>query len=634
MQKKNFGIKVKMNLYILSAVALVLLFSFGYTLINTKSYSEQMAEELAVTKANDVANRTELYLSNSLKIVETIASTFVGMRESGDATPAEFSAILKHSLEKNDNILSTWVIWEPGTYNTEENIAKYTEFYETSGRFNISWFKDNGKITVDHSATDMEAEYYTVPKNTKHEVILNPYYFNYGNNNNGEEFFETTIAVPIIENDNVIGIVGLDIDLKELQEMNSKTKLYSTGYSYVVSNNYSIVAHHDESIIGKNALEILKINEDNKIAKAIKNGTDLLYHFYSDYLGKEVLSAFVPINIGETETPWTLSVIIPKEEILSTTLQALTRITIIAFISLILIALVVYFVANKILGQIIGSISFAKKIASGNLTENIKVVSNDEIGDLSIALNQMSENLNKMVNQVKVEAEGIGQTCDALKSMSNNLSDSANTQASSIEEVSTAMEEMVANIEQNSDNANHTNEESSNISNVIGSVGQSANDSLKSVEKIAEKINIINDIAFQTNILALNAAVEAARAGEHGKGFAVVAAEVRKLAEHSRQAADEISQLATGTLDATKLAANLMNELVPKIQETSNLVQEISISSLEQKAGAEQINTTVYKLNHVTQSNSNSASELAANADELTIKSNNLANLVKRFKTK
>lgn len=154
------------------------------------------------------------------------------------------------------------------------------------------------------------------------------------------------------------------------------------------------------------------------------------------------------------------------------------------------------------------------------------------------------------------------------------------------------------------------------------------------MKKIAKKITIINDIAFQTNLLALNAAVEAARAGEHGKGFAVVATEVKKLAERSRNAANEIMEVIYKGSDISEKARKLMNKYLPEMQKTSQLIQEITAASLEQKSGSEQVNESVQQLNNITQENASSAEEVASSAEELTAKSKALNDLISFFKLK
>jgi methyl-accepting chemotaxis protein len=221
-----------------------------------------------------------------------------------------------------------------------------------------------------------------------------------------------------------------------------------------------------------------------------------------------------------------------------------------------------------------------------------------------------------------------------MSSASQQLSQGANEQASGAEEVSSSMEQMAANIQQNTDNAQEADKISQRVSDGVQKVGSAAQESLISIRNISDKIGIINDIAFQTNILALNAAVEAARAGEHGKGFAVVAAEVRKLAERSKIAADEIVSLSAKSVNVTESASKLMGNLIPEIEKTAKLVQEIAAASMEQSTGADQVNSAIQQLNQVTQQNAAASEEMATSSEELSSQAEQLKDIISFFRLK
>ena len=194
------------------------------------------------------------------------------------------------------------------------------------------------------------------------------------------------------------------------------------------------------------------------------------------------------------------------------------------------------------------------------------------------------------------------------------------------------MEEMSANIQQNTDNAQETEKISLSATEKVKEGYKSAAISVNAMKEIAEKISIINDIAFQTNILALNAAVEAARAGEHGKGFAVVAAEVRKLAERSKIAADQIDQLSKNGVEISQKAGKQLEEVVPEIEKTAKLVQEITAASFEQNSGSNQINNAIQQLNQITQQNAAASEEMATSSEELAGQAEQLKNIISFFK--
>jgi methyl-accepting chemotaxis protein len=193
------------------------------------------------------------------------------------------------------------------------------------------------------------------------------------------------------------------------------------------------------------------------------------------------------------------------------------------------------------------------------------------------------------------------------------------------------MEEMASNIQQTTENSEQTQGIVTNAVKGIQEGNKSSEIAVESMKNIAEKIKIINDIAFQTNILALNAAVEAARAGEHGKGFAVVAAEVRKLAERSKIAADEIDELSQSGVSISEKAGKQLAEIVPEIEKTANLIGEITAASNEQNSGAEQVNNAIQQLNQVTQQNAASSEEMATSSEELSSQAEQLKDIIGFF---
>jgi methyl-accepting chemotaxis protein len=273
-----------------------------------------------------------------------------------------------------------------------------------------------------------------------------------------------------------------------------------------------------------------------------------------------------------------------------------------------------------------------EEIADGNLAIKIESSGNDEMSLVLSNLRNMTDKLKEIIANILDGSASIAQAAAQMNESSQQLSRGANEQASAAEELSSSMEEMVANIQQNAENASQTERMSRTAANATRAGADSAVKSAESMEEIARKIGIIGDIAFQTNILALNAAVEAARAGDHGKGFAVVAAEVRKLAERSKAAADQINSVSASGVEIARNAGGQLQKIAPDIEKTAQLVAEISSASQEQNSGADQINNALQQLNQITQMNASTSEEMATSAEELTSQSEQLRELVSFFR--
>lgn len=395
---------------------------------------------------------------------------------------------------------------------------------------------------------------------------------------------------------------------------------YDSGYFFLFSSSDGVIIHPNEASIGEDeslAKEFLQTSERKLMTNIQGIGGSEEVLLYSHKLPSRKMHVIAKVYAADAYNE----------------IRNMVRaMFIFAPIAYGLFFLVILLFSNTIVKPLKRGVSFAKDLSEGDLTAHLSVTNLDEVGVLSQSLNDMVAKLKDVIESIKESGSKVGDNSEQVTNASQELASGANEQASTVEELASSIEEVTSSIEQVTESASRANRITNEASQKIQRIGQSASKSDNAVKQIADKIRIITDISFQTNILALNAAVEAARAGEHGKGFSVVASEVQKLAERSKNAADEISSLSSRTLSVTQQANSLLYKLIPNVQKTADMIDEVMATSTEQRTNMDQINTSIQELNNSSQENSVAAEQLATGAESLKEHAGGFFDLIKFFK--
>jgi len=626
---KNLGLKQKILLFVMISTTLVLSVTIFFFSINVRKNTIEDSKKIADSETQKSALQIKNILDKTLESTNTLSKSFMESRRLERSIRDSLNeGVLINITESNEDYLSLWLVWEMKTF--DKNYKK------KNGRFRNFTVKLNNttkfySTIADTTNDEYDNDYYRTRK-AKKQNVTNPYYDVITPELKG--VLMISMITPFIENNEFLGLIGIDVSLDKVQQIVQKINPFSSSTAYLVASNNLLVSHTDKNLFNKNLLEINKENEA-EYTEAMKNiSNNLIYGFEKKDINtkQNVYVSFVPIPLGEDGKVWALVTETPLK-ILTQKSDRLFIITIIVgLIGLGALLLTLYFPLNNIAKKIVEVSLFSEKISKGDLRSKININNNDEIGKLSISINEMADKLKQIVGSIAQSSENINDASQQITKFSGEISEGAGDQASSAEQIMASVEEMGANIQSNSDNAKVTEKISEKALEGIKNGSKSANQTSQSIYEIASKIGVIGEISRQTNILALNAAIEAARAGQFGKGFTVVANEVKKLAEHAQEAADEINRISEKGVNISRLAENELSKLVPDVEKTALLVKEITTASAEQTIGAEQIQNAIQLLNNVAQKNAMLSDELNSKAISLSGEAELLRKNVDYFK--
>lgn len=672
--KVSFRMKI-----LLPVVASVII---AFLLTGIASYNAVNRETVIIAQ-NDVRNMTYRYGHLIKSSVEQALSTSLALSASASAMSENGGAVqrrkvaemLKKTVEDNPTLFDAWIVWEPDMFDGKDAGFDGTNTAGTgeNGQFAPFAVRLGGAVRLAAAGgmyeSDWSSDWYQNPFQSGKPHIGEPITRDIGD----EVITTVSIGVPFTVNGKKAGVAGVDISVELFDELLSGVSVYDSGYTFMLSNNYTVLVHPVSELVGTRA------RLADTISPYLDNGEEYFVETVSSQTGKTSYTLYSPISINGTDYSYFIGLSVPIDEIMKAvkvievTIAAAAVIAVIVIIAVIL--LIVGFLIRQLGGEPHEVVETVHRIAGGDFTTDIKTARNDS-SSLAYAIKEMVAGLSGMINNVTEAADRLREASANLSAGAQQLSGGMTEQTErsglitlASNEMSSTTGDIARNLTEITTFAQQTTEKAVNGDKVV-------NSSLKAVEKIKDTVDqsavlvhslgeksqeikdivsVISDIADQTNLLALNAAIEAARAGEAGRGFAVVADEVRKLAERTQKATTEISGLVHGTqtemnnviesmegvtaqvhqgVESSRLIGAVLAEIQEGVAVLQSMVENISSATQEMASTSSQIQQDISSIASVSNEVKTTSDHLAESASGLEHIADSLRDLMSRFRLK
>lgn len=583
----------------------------------------------ALLIAETMADEVSFRMNRGMHIAHTFAESLSVFGSSSSHGLSRENAIrmAEKVLVTDPDSFGFTIAFEPNAFDGRDLQFVDSPLFGKTGRFavNMSSLAGQSNLVREHLGTDKinDGLWYLQTKKTKAAFIDGPVMYEI----QGKKITTISFVSPIMENNRFLGVTTIDYPATFLDNFATDKNYFNNNYILsVVSRAGIVVASSEPSMVNKTLQELYPQTYQRDL-KNLKEGNTIIDELENSF------QIEYPIKIDGVDGYWQLLLEVPSEAVVVGLAARLwTMILISIAISIIAVVLISFYISKKLqpLRQIA---ALSENIAQGELQQEIALYKTEnEIGTLYKAFANMQTNLRQIVTEIYPITQTISTSSQTLRQTSTQLSSASNEQAAAFEEIAATIEELSSSILTSDKLTGSAEKKILEEEKQLVDLEKATQKSTESILQIQEKVQEVTSISSQTNVLALNTSIEAARAGIHGKGFAVVATEVRQLAERSKAIAEEVTTLNTMSLEVSQNAGSFMAKLKKDIEETVEMIREISQIAKDETGGASQITSSIHEINQVTQSNAASSEELAASAEELESQALVLSNLIKFFK--